>query len=148
MALDILDIVELSSQRIVDVDDNNLPVGLLLVQQSHHAEDLDLLDLARVANQLTDLTNVKRVVVALGLGLGVDAIRVFPRLVLVSMLLFIPSPSLAETYLREGTVVPEITLVGEAVTDIPQLALLDILLDGVEEFLLRDLGWISVCFKI
>lgn len=43
------------------------------------------------------------------------------------------------TYLREGAVVPEVALVGEAVADIAQLALLDILLDRVEEFLLGDL---------
>lgn len=43
------------------------------------------------------------------------------------------------TYLGEGAVVPEIALVGEAVADISELALLDILLDGVEELLLGDL---------
>lgn len=43
------------------------------------------------------------------------------------------------TYARESTVVPQVTLVREAVTDIAQLALLHILLDGVEEFLLGDL---------
>lgn len=45
------------------------------------------------------------------------------------------------TYLREGTVVPQVTLVGEAVTDVTKLALLDVLLDGVEEFLLGDLEY-------
>lgn len=43
-------------------------------------------------------------------------------------------------YLGEGTVVPEVTLVGEAVTDETELALLDILLDGVQELLLGDLN--------
>jgi hypothetical protein len=43
------------------------------------------------------------------------------------------------SYLGEGAIVPEVTLVGEAVTDEAQLALLDILLDGVEKFLLGDL---------
>jgi hypothetical protein len=42
-------------------------------------------------------------------------------------------------YLREGTVVPQVTLVREAVSDISKLALLDVLLDGVEELLLGDL---------
>jgi hypothetical protein len=42
-------------------------------------------------------------------------------------------------YLREGTVVPQVALVGEAVADVTELALLDILLDGVEELLLGDL---------
>ena len=44
------------------------------------------------------------------------------------------------TYAGEGTVVPEVTLVGEAVTDEAELALLGVLLDGVEELLLGDLN--------
>ena len=34
--------------------------------------------------------------------------------------------------MREGAIVPEVTLVGEAVADETELALLDVLLDGVE----------------
>jgi hypothetical protein len=44
-----------------------------------------------------------------------------------------------KTYLGEGTVVPEVTLVGEAVADEAELALLGVLLDGVEEVILGDL---------
>jgi hypothetical protein len=80
LALNILNIVELSSKRVVDVDDNDLPVSLLLVKESHHTEDLDLLDLTGVADDLTDLADVERVVVTLGLGLGVDGVGVFPGL--------------------------------------------------------------------
>lgn len=43
------------------------------------------------------------------------------------------------TDLGEGTVVPEVSLVRKAVADIAELALLDILLDGIEGFLLADL---------
>lgn len=43
------------------------------------------------------------------------------------------------THAREGTVVPEVTLVGEAVANETQLALLGVLLDGVEEFIFGDL---------
>lgn len=46
----------------------------------------------------------------------------------------------ASPYLGEGAIVPEVTLVREAVANKAQLALLDVLLDGVEEFLLGDLG--------
>lgn len=81
VALDILNVVELVGQRVVDVDDNDLPVGLLLVNQGHDTEDLDLLDLAGVADQLTNLANVQRVVVTLGLGLGVDGVGVLPGLI-------------------------------------------------------------------
>ena len=43
------------------------------------------------------------------------------------------------SYLGESTVVPEVALVGEAVADVSKLALLDVLLNGVEEFFLGDL---------
>lgn len=45
----------------------------------------------------------------------------------------------SSTYLGEGTIIPQISLVGEAVANISQLSLLDVLLDGVEELLLADL---------
>ena len=45
-----------------------------------------------------------------------------------------------KTNLREGTVVPEITFVGETVSDETKLALLDILLNGVEKLFLGDLN--------
>ena len=80
VTLNILNVVELGGKRVVDVDDNDLPVGLLLVNQSHDTEDLDLLDLTGVADKLTDLANVERVVVTLGLGLGVDGVGVLPGL--------------------------------------------------------------------
>ena len=43
------------------------------------------------------------------------------------------------TYAGEGTVVPEVALVGEAVADETELALLDVLLDGVQEVIFGDL---------
>lgn len=95
MAFDILDVIELGSKGVVDVDDDDLPVGLLLVEQGHDAEDLDLLDLAGVADELADLADVERVVVSLGLGLGVDDIGVFPglfRVVLAYLSLTPPPP--------------------------------------------------------
>jgi hypothetical protein len=46
VALDILDVVELGRQRVVYVDDHDLPVGLSLVEESHDTEDLDLDDIA------------------------------------------------------------------------------------------------------
>lgn len=80
VALNILDIVELGGQRIVHVDDNDLPVSLLLVEECHDTKDLDLLDLPSVADQLADLANIERVVVALGLGFRVDRIGILPGL--------------------------------------------------------------------
>ena len=57
-----------------------LPVGLTLVDQGHDAEDLDLLDLTNVANLLTDLADIERIVVALGLRLRVEGGGVLPGL--------------------------------------------------------------------
>lgn len=124
MALDVLDVVELGSERVVHVNDNDLPVGLLLVKEGHDTQNLDLFDLASVADKLTNLAHVERVIVTLGLGLGVDGVGVLPGL-------------------GEGTIVPEVALMGEAVADVAELALLDVLLDGVEELILGDL-WVAM----
>ena len=43
------------------------------------------------------------------------------------------------TNLRKGTVVPNVTVVGEAVANEAQTTLLDVLFDGIERFLLGDL---------
>ncbi len=43
-------------------------------------------------------------------------------------------------YLGKGSVVPEITLVGKAIANVAKLALLDILLDRIQLFLLADLN--------
>lgn len=80
MALDILNIVELGSKRVVHVNADDLPVSLLLIEKGHDTEDLDLLDLTSITNKLADLANVKRVVVTLGLGLRVDDVGVLPGL--------------------------------------------------------------------
>ena len=44
-----------------------------------------------------------------------------------------------ETYSWKSTIVPEVTLVWEAVANKPELALLYILLDGVEELVFGNL---------
>jgi hypothetical protein len=43
------------------------------------------------------------------------------------------------TYSGEGTVVPKVTFVGEAVSNEAKLAFLDVLLNGVQELVLGDL---------
>ena len=77
---DVLDVVELRGQWVVDVNHNDLPVGLFLVEQSHDAKDLDLLDLSGVANELANLADIKWIIVSLCLGLWVNYIGVFPSL--------------------------------------------------------------------
>lgn len=80
MAFDILDVVELVGKGVVHVNDNDLPVSLFLVEESHDTQNLDLLDLASVTNQFTNLADVEGVIVALGLGLWVNNVGVFPGL--------------------------------------------------------------------
>jgi hypothetical protein len=43
------------------------------------------------------------------------------------------------THLRECSVVPKIAVMGEAVSDVAELSLLDVLLDWVHQLFLRDL---------
>jgi hypothetical protein len=52
----------------------------------------------------------------------------------------VPSPNIKRPYPREGTIIPEIALVREAVANETKLALLDILLDRVEELFFGDLA--------
>jgi hypothetical protein len=80
VTFDVFDVIELRREGIIDVDDDDLPVGLFLVQQGHHTKDLDLFDLTGVTNQFSDFTDIKRVVVAFGFGLGVNDIGIFPGL--------------------------------------------------------------------
>lgn len=94
--LDVLNVVETGSKRVVDVDDDDLPVGLTLIEEGHDTENLDLLDLADGTDELTDLANVERVVVTVRASLGVGLRRVLPSL-------------------GERTVVPDVTVVGEDV---------------------------------
>lgn len=62
------------------VNDDDLPICLLLVKKCHHAKHLDLFDLAGIANQLADFAHVEWIIITLGLCFGVNDIWVFPRL--------------------------------------------------------------------
>jgi hypothetical protein len=139
VALDVLDIVQLRSQWVVHVDDHDLPVRLALVEQCHDTEHLDLDDLTGLGDQLANLAHVQWVVVALGLGLLVYHVGVFPCLQHSSAFVLCADIGVGLSYLGEGTVVPEVALVREAVPHVAELALLDVLLDGVERLLLGDL---------
>ena len=80
MPLNVLDIIELWRQWIIDVDDNDFPISLSLVEQCHDSKDLDLLNLTRCCDEFTNLTNIKRIIVSFGFGLGMNYIGVFPSL--------------------------------------------------------------------
>ena len=80
MTLDILNIVQLGRERVLDVDDEDLPVGLAFVEKGHDAEDLDLFDLPDITHLFTDLADVQRIVVTPGLGLSMQLSGVLPSL--------------------------------------------------------------------
>jgi hypothetical protein len=68
--------------------------------------------LTRVANSFSDFDNINRIVITLSVGIVVENIGIFPSL-------------------GKSTIVPDVTLVGEAVANKSGLTLLDILLDRV-----------------
>lgn len=80
MTLDILNIVQLGRERVLYVDDEDLPVGLAFVKECHDAEDFNLLNLPYITHLFADLADVQRIVVAVGLGLAVLLSRVLPSL--------------------------------------------------------------------
>ncbi len=80
VTFDILDVIELGGERIVHINDDDLPVGFLLVKQGHDAKHFDLLDLSSMAHELANFADIERVIVTLGLGLRVDGVGVLPSL--------------------------------------------------------------------
>lgn len=80
MALDVLDVVQFGCKWVLDVDDDDLPVSLALVEERHDPEDLNLLDLPNVTDLLANLADIQRVVVASGFGLSMLLVGIFPRL--------------------------------------------------------------------
>ena len=129
MTLYVLNVIQPWSQWIVDVNDHDLPIGFFLVKKCHDAEDFDLLDLTWRCNELANFADIKRIIVALSLGLRMDCVRVFPCLSYsqyLGLVLRFQVP-----YLGKCAVVPEIALVGEAVANVSEFPFLGILLDWI-----------------
>lgn len=80
MTLNILNIVQLGRKRVLDVDDKDLPIGLAFIKKGHYAEDFNLLNLPYITHLFADLADVQRIVVAVGLGLGVLVSGILPSL--------------------------------------------------------------------
>jgi hypothetical protein len=80
MTLDILNVVQLGRQWVLDIDDEDLPVGLAFVEEGHDTEDLDLLHLSNITHLFTDLADVQRIVVTSGLCLGMLLSGILPSL--------------------------------------------------------------------
>ena len=80
VTFDVFDVVQLGCERVLDIDNDDLPVGFTLVKQGHDAENFDLLDLANIADLLTNLADIERIVVAASLGFSVRLRGIFPSL--------------------------------------------------------------------
>lgn len=80
MPLDILDVIKFGGERVEDVNNEDLPIGLAFVKEGHDPKNLDLFDLANVTDLLADFTNIQRVVITFSLRFRVGLLRVFPCL--------------------------------------------------------------------
>lgn len=85
VSLDVLNIVELGCKRILDIDNDDFPVGLTLVQERHDTEDFDLFNLTNITDLFADLTNIERIVVTLGFSFSMLLAGIFPSLERVRM---------------------------------------------------------------
>ena len=151
MTLNILNVVQLGCQRVIDVNDlvtlsaitlhkgidrtdQDLPVSLAFIKKSHDAQNLDLLDLTDVAYGFTNFANVKRVIVTLCFSLGVHVRRVFPSLFSIAAAQSngIDITQSLKTNLRESSIVPNVTVVREAVANKAKFALFRVLDNWVE----------------
>ena len=107
--------VELFGERVLGVDDDDLPVGLAVVDEGERAEHLDLCDLPALHRRLADFEDVERVVIADDSREGVDRFGVLVRL-------------------RDRAVVAD----DVPVLEIAQRVLLHVLLERVEMLLCAD----------
>lgn len=114
------DVIDFRGQRIVHIDGDYLPVGFALVNQGNGAQHLDLQHVAALSHSVANLDDIDGIVVTLAAGGGLDVVGVFPGL-------------------GQGSVVPDVALVREAVGHEPQLTLLDVLLDGIHRGLQANL---------
>lgn len=81
MPLNILNVVQLGSKRVLDIDYDDFPVRFAFVEKCHDAKHFDLLDLTHISDLLTNLADIEGIVVTFGLGLRMGDGRIFPGLV-------------------------------------------------------------------
>jgi hypothetical protein len=77
--LDVLDVVQFARPSVVDVNGDDLPIRLAVVDHAQHAENLYLARLADADLPQPDLADVQRVVVATHPRVRVDEVGVFPK---------------------------------------------------------------------
>lgn len=110
---DVLDVLHLISKRVVDVDSQELPVSLALIDQRQSSEDLHLDDVTTRSHSRANLADVDRVVVAFAPGGLVNMLGPLPRL-------------------RQSSIVPDVAFVRENVGNETEFLFLDVLLDRVQ----------------
>jgi hypothetical protein len=99
------------------IDDYDFPVGFAFIKESHDSQNLDLLDLADITNLLADFTNIERVIVSSCFGLCMRRGGILPSLRWRDLRkLYMVVRDM--TYLGESTIVPDVSVVREAVTNI------------------------------
>ncbi len=141
--------VQLGRQRIVDVDDNGLPVRLVVVEEGHDPEDFDLLHFASEPDPRSDLAGVDRVVVPPSFGLRIEMGGIFPRLdtgrqhgsVVRTYLHRVVLDFVGEraAYLGQSAIIPDITVEWVYVPHVSEFTIFHILFDRVERLVPRDL---------
>ena len=80
MPFNIFNVIQFGSKGVLNIDDDDLPVGLAFVEKSHDTENLDLLYLTDIANLFANLADIQGVIVTLGFGLCMSLGRIFPGL--------------------------------------------------------------------
>jgi len=71
MSFHILDIIQFRGKGIIDVNSNQFPIRFSFIEKGHGSENLDLFDLAWVADFFADFADVDGIVVAFCFGFGV-----------------------------------------------------------------------------
>jgi hypothetical protein len=79
MSFHIFNVVQFRCQRVVDVNSDDFPVGLLFVQKSHDSQYFYDLDLPRISHEFPNLADIERIIVTLCFRLRVYGIWILPR---------------------------------------------------------------------
>lgn len=133
---------------VIYINSKDFPISFSFIQHGHHAQNLNLLDLALFSDSLTNLNDINWVVISFCICLGMNIGWVFPSL--ESTMLFVWKLNTTKTkplipksitpYLRQSAIIPDISLVWEAVSYKSGLSFLDVLLEWVILFSSRDLN--------
>src|SRR5271156_951432 len=126
MSFNVFNVVEFRGKWIVDINSNEFPICFSLIKQCHCSKNLDLLNLSRISNFLTNLTNINGIIITLCLSFRVRHIGILP-----SLLINLHPNQGKVTYLRNSSISKWIPMMRKTIPDKTQFALLNILFDGI-----------------